>query len=368
MRKRISESELLGLNARRICIIKPSAFGDVVQALPLLPVLKERFRGAWVSWVVNRELTDLLSGHPDLDEVIPFNRRGSLRDWRSLLRKLRRREFDLVLDLQGLLRTAVMTAATRATTRIGLETARECSHLACHLTLSDTGRLVPAHARYWRVVEALGAGEFNRRTLVQVAASDRAWAERQLAALRSPLLVIHPGARWITKRWPVEKFAVVACKAMRMFGFSAVIVGSHAEEKAGAELEQMLGRFIPSRPVLNLTSQTSIKQLSCVLSAADVLLSSDSGPMHLAAGLGTPVLGIFTCTSSERSGPPGDQHEFVATELPCAASYKKRCPHRGTNHLACMDELTTDRACQAMARLVEKNGLGTLPGKQPDAA
>ena len=368
MRKRISESDLLSLHARRICVIKPSAFGDVVQALPLLPVLKERFRGAWVSWVINRELSDLVSGHPQLDEMIPFDRRGSLRSWRSLLRKLRRREFDLVFDLQGLLRTALMTTATRAALRIGLETAREGSQLACHLSLSDTGRLVPAHARYWRVAEAIGAGELKRRTLVQVASRDREWTDSQLAVLRTPLLAIHPGARWLTKRWPVEKFAVVACKAMRLFGFSAVIVGGPAEESTGAELEDMLRRFIPSRPVLNLTGQTSIKQLSCVLSAADVLLTSDSGPMHLASGVGTPVLGVFTCTSPERSGPPGDQHELISTELECAASYQKRCPHRGSQHMACMAELTTERACQAMARLVEKNGLGILPSRQPDAA
>jgi ADP-heptose:LPS heptosyltransferase len=89
------------------------------------------------------------------------------------------------------------------------------------------------------------------------------------------------------------------------------------------------------------------------LSGVDLLLSNDSGPMHLAAGLGTPVVSVFTCTSPVRSGPPGPQHALVATELPCAASYKKVCPHAGSGHMACFEELSVERVWRALARIVE---------------
>jgi heptosyltransferase I len=108
-------------------------------------------------------------------------------------------------------------------------------------------------------------------------------------------------------------------------------------------------------PRLTAMSQDMESAIAAVLSEADVLLTNDSGPMHLAAGLGTPVVGLFTCTSPERSGPPGERHELVSTTLSCAASYRKRCPHRGRRHMACLDELATDRVWRALVRVMEKN-------------
>lgn len=355
MFQRIAPSRLLKIEARRICIVKPSALGDVVQSLPLLPVLRERFPAARIAWVINRELTDVLSGHPHLDDVLPFDRRGRWNSWTRLWGELRRGRYDLVFDLQGLLRTGLMAAATRAPVRVGLETAREGAHLLANCTLPDSGKRVPAHLRYWRVAESIGMGDYRRQTFVKVSGTDRRWTRQQFQDLPGPVLAIHPGARWVTKRWPVEKFAVIAGKAMRRYGFSVVILGAAPERPIAEQLEGLLQRFAPARAVRNLAGRTTLKQLAGVLSTSQLLLTNDSGPMHLAAGLGTPVLGIFTCTNPERSGPPGDRHELVSTEVPCSASYKKRCPHRGKRHLACMDELSIARVAAAFDRLVEKN-------------
>ncbi|TXT16493.1 MAG: heptosyltransferase II, partial [Planctomycetota bacterium] len=122
-------------------------------------------------------------------------------------------------------------------------------------------------------------------------------------------------------------------------------------------LQTLLHGFVSRKTVLNLTGQTTLKQLSAILSKVDVVLTNDSGPMHLAAGLGASVLGVFTCTSPVISGPPGEQHELVSTQVACAASYKKKCPHSGRMHQCCMDELSTERVCSALARLVEKRQL-----------
>lgn len=360
MTARGAATRLGDVDARRICLIKPSAFGDVVQTLPLLPVLRERFPQASVSWVIQDGLADLLEGHPYLDEVIRVERRPSLHSWRGLLRRLKQARFDLVFDLQGLLRTAVMTAATRAPLRIGLETAREGSRLACHFLLPDTGRMVPAHLRYWRVAEALGMERFRRETVVPILSEDRDWARQRLEPISGPVLAVHPGARWPTKRWPADKFAVVAAKARRVFGLSPVIIGGRDELPFAGQLGHLLRRFLPSAPAMNLAGETSLRQLAAILEKADVLLSNDSGPMHLAAGLGTPVVGVFTCTDPRRSGPPGEEHELVSTAVFCAGSYKKRCPHRGHKHMACMEELAIERVWQGFVRLMEKRG-ATVP-------
>jgi lipopolysaccharide heptosyltransferase II len=354
MRQRFAASRLQYLDPRRICIIKPSALGDVVQTLPLLSAFRERFPQATLSWVINSSLADLLDGHPHLDQIIRFDRRGSSAAWMRLLGDLRLQEFDLVFDLQGLLRTAVMSLATRARVRVGLETAREGSQWACHTLIPDTGKHVPAHLRYWRVAETLGMGHLSRETIIPLRDADHAWGQQRLQELGSGILAVHPGAGWGTKRWPVEKFAVLAAKAARHFGSSTVVLGSPDERPLALQLENLVRRFVPPARVLNLAGQTSLKQLASVLSRADVLLTNDSGPMHLAAALGKPVVGVFTSTNPTRSGPPGNGHELIATQLPCGGCYKKRCRYSGKKHLACLDELSTDRVWNALAQTMQQ--------------
>src|SRR5579883_3426456 len=117
-----------GLHPERVCIIKPSSLGDIVHALPALTALRELWPDAKISWVVNRSLRGLLDGHPHLDEVIPFDRGfgpGSVATTARFLRNLRRARFDVVIDMQGLFRSAVMTAATGSPIRLGMDDARE---------------------------------------------------------------------------------------------------------------------------------------------------------------------------------------------------------------------------------------------------
>jgi len=357
VRRRTIEEPLEVIEPRRIAIIKPSALGDVVQTLPLLPALRKRFPGSWIAWVVQRELSDLVTGHPDLDQVLAIDRRPSWSAGRRFLGELRRQQFDLVLDLQGLLRSAVMTWTTGAKWRIGLETAREGAAYAVNITLPETGRTVPAHARYWRVAEALGVGDVRRRALVQVSVNDHHHARQLLRNLPRPIFAVQWGARWETKRWPLERMVDVAARAGNMWGASVVFVGGPGERNSCDAALRRLGEHSSSTTAINLAGRTSLKQLAAVLTQVDAVIANDSGPMHLAAELGTPVLGIFTCTSPVRSGPPGWAHEMVSTTAPCAASYHKECPFEGARHHACHVELTTERVWQGLVRLVDRNQL-----------
>lgn len=344
-------TRLANRTIRKICVIKPSALGDVVQSLPVLPVLRQRFPESHISWVINRELSDLLTGHSCLNELIPFDRQGGAGAWYTLLQRLRKSRFDLVFDLQGLFRTGIMTLATGAPIRIGLQTAREGSHLACHQLLPDSGIQVPAYRRAWRIAEELGLGELRSNTEIVIPDFDRVWAEKLRASLRGPLLVIQPGTRWQTKQWPLSQFAEVTRRAVEELGMSAIVVGSGGESSAAQELVELVQHVAPRSEIQSLAGQTTIKQLAALLQRADLVLSNDSGPLHLAAGLGTPVVGIFTCTSPIRSGPPpAPLRRMVATHLPCAASYCKRCPHQGSAHLACFEELSPDRVWQAVVQ------------------
>lgn len=356
----LAAEELRTLSPRRICLIKPSALGDVVQTLPLLPVLKAVYPDAEISWVVSRELRGLIDGHPDLAEVIPFHRKGSAGDWLSLFGTLMAGRFDLTIDLQGLLRSAAMTWATDAAVRVGMETAREGAHLSVNCTIPDSSRQVPAHARYWRLAEVLGQGHRSQRAQIVVSQDDEAWAEEQVSDLPGPVLAVHPGARWETKRWPVEKFAELTARAVRSWGAGVLILGSPAERPDADELARQLSRLEPSASIRNLAGRSTLKQLTALLQRADLAISNDSGPMHLAAGLGVPTLGIFTCTSSVLSGPPGPLHELVSTQVACAASYRKVCPNAGEQRMCCLQELAVERVWQGLQRLVERHQLASL--------
>lgn len=333
---------------QRICVIKPSAFGDVVQSLPLLNVLRARFPQSRISWVINRELTALIDDHPTQVEPIHFERRGGVSSWWRLLRELRAARFDLVFDLQGLLRTGLMMWATGSPMRIGLQTAREGSHFACHNLVPGTGRDVPAHQRCWRIAEELGMGHLLRRADLFTPEADLRWAQQLKTNFRGPMLVVHPGARWETKKWPIAHYAQVIREAIRTLGMNAVVVGSRDEAAAAAELVDVVQPGVPRGSVVNLAGQTSIRQLAALMQQADLVLSNDSGPMHLADAMGAPVVGIFTCTSPTRSGPPGPQHQLLAADVPCAASYCKTCPNSGRKHLACFRELTPERVSTAL--------------------
>jgi ADP-heptose:LPS heptosyltransferase len=169
-------------------------------------------------------------------------------------------------------------------------------------------------------------------------AADRLWAERALSGLRGSAVAIHPGARWMTKRWLPQHFAEIARRLIAEFDVDLVLVGGAAESAAARVIESVA----PHR-CLNLAGNTNLKQLAAVLERVRLLVTNDSGPLHLAAALGTRVAGLYTCTSPERARPYGPGHLVLATNLWCAASYLKNC-----SRLECMSDLTPDRVWPAL--------------------
>ncbi len=333
---RRSNIPLEELQPRRIALIKPSALGDIVHSLPVLTALRQRFPAARLAWIVNRVYAPLLQNHPDLNEILPFDRHGGKGFWSftKFLRHLRRQRFDLVIDLQGLLRTGVMTYATGAKRRIGLAGSRE----GARWFYSDVVPVADFHEthavdRYWRVVEALGAGQGAKCFHVPLAPEALAWAREMLRACPRPWLLAGVGARWRTKRWPPEHFGELLRRAQEQVGGTAVFVGGGEETPLAHQAARGL-----TGPGRVLTGRTTLPQLAAVLSLADVMVANDTGPLHLAVALGRPVVAPYTCTKVSRTGPYGQRERGVETRIWCHGSYFKQCPR-----LECMAELTPDR-------------------------
>jgi len=331
------------MNFSRTLIIKPSSMGDIVQALPVLTALKEAHPSARVSWLAERAFVGLLEGHPRLEEAIAFDRERFTRLGRSVsatleflafLKSLRKRRFTTVLDLQGLFRSAVAALATGAPNRVGFREARELAPLFYTSEVALPREEMHAVDRYLALVQHVGLAAPKATDHLPVSEAARSAARRRLeeAGLRkgAPYAILCAHARWETKQWPAERFAEVADRLHERTGARSVLVGGEAAVPAGRSIT---GRA-KSAP-LDLTNRTTLKELVAVIAGARVLVSNDSGPMHIAAAEGVPVVAIFGPTSARRTGPYGPGHRVLSGRAPCSPCYRRECLYAGGSLALC---------------------------------
>jgi len=333
----------------RILIVKLSSLGDVIHALPTLEALRSLYPQGHITWLVEEAQAPVLAGHPALDEVwpLPRLRPGTDRFWLDLrknlrmARRAREQPFDLVIDLQGLFKSAVWVALARSPRKLGYNRTRELSYLAL------TERLAPydpeAHAvwRYLNLARSLGAPAENPRFRLGLPLS----ADLSHLLPREtgqPLAILHPGARWPTKLWPAAHWARLADWLARDKGFRVVITGSSVDCGLAEEIVALT-----ETPPLNLAGRTTLPELAAVLQKAHLAVTTDTGPMHLAAALGTPVAALFGPTAPWRTGPFGEAHEVVRLELDCSPCFQRRCAEP-----RCLLELPVSQVQEAVEKIL----------------
>lgn len=310
-----------------IALVKLSSLGDVVHALPAAAALRAGLPGARVAWIVERREAAILRGNPVVDEILPADTRG----WRrartpagaaaalggvaELCRHLRAARFDVAIDLQGLLKSGLLTAATRAPLRIGFSAAH-CRERASALF---TNRHVspPPVARHvvercLALLEPLGvrAASVEFPLPVDLAAEARIDEFLMHAGLkaRGRLVVVNPGAGSADKRWPADRFAAVAERLTAEAGASVLVVWGPDELTLA---EAIAGGSGPGR--VRLAPATDLHELIALLRRASVVVGGDTGPVHLAAALGVPCVGLYGPTSVERNGPYGQSRRALAS-------------------------------------------------------
>ncbi len=326
---------------RRILLIKPSAIGDVVHALPVLNLLRRRWPDSHIAWVVTPACAGLLDGHPQLDEVIRFERQEFAKGWRSpsataallrFTRGLRRGEFDLVIDLQGLLRSGWLCAKTRAPVRIGFANARELAWI--FYTHRVPVERVEQHAvdRYLSVSEALGCG---REPVAFVFATTDADRARVAPSLPRRYAVLLPGANWATKRWPAENFSALVQPLRERLGLQSVLAGGASDVALASRI----------RADVNLVGRTNLRELVALLEGAELVIANDSGPMHIATALGRPLVTPYGPTNPIRTGPYRRPESVVRLDIPCSPCYSRQCSHQ-----SCLRWLSAD----AVLRMAEE--------------
>ncbi|HSV72799.1 MAG TPA: glycosyltransferase family 9 protein [Chthonomonadales bacterium] len=359
-------------NARRVLIVKLSALGDIVHALPVAAALRERFPHLEIDWVAEAPCSDILQGSPVLRTVHSIVRRkraerfrpAAITDFRELARRLRRERYDVALDLQGLTKSAVIAASSGASVRLGYDWLREA---APYLVRRVRRRPESLHIvdQLLDVARHLGARPESVRFPLHIAPEEEEAAASLLAsagvAADAPYLVVNPtdGGGGGYKGLPPAKLADVLDRVTDRTGLPWVMVGGPGD-RALAEETRARARAL----VADLVGRTSLKHLAAVIRGARLHLSGDTGSSHVAVAVGTPPVAVFSRSNPERVGPYGYARNVVHARHRCCERCRRMhdtAPINSTSKClgpppACLEAVTADAVVAAALQALAAGG------------
>ena len=345
-----------------ILIVKLSALGDVVQTIPAFEALRSHYPAAHISWLVEEGVAELLEYYPGLDEVYVCQRKSWLEKLRQpelwpvvsleiikFSRRLRSRYYDLIIDFQGLLKSAIWVGLARGGRKIGFDGTREGSWRFVNERLPPYDPDRHALDRYLDVAGYLGAEVGS--VLVHdpwTPAEEHQFNNRLSQVTRngeSPLVLCHPMSRWQTKLWPESNFARLAVEIVEKLHATVVFTGSAEDRETIAAVIRQAGLS----GLHNWAGTTNLRELAYLCKRATVVISTDSGPMHLAAVLGTPVVALFGPTAPWRTGPYGKIHRVIRANSDCSPCFQRTC-----DKVDCMSTIEVDEVFRAVVEQLDK--------------
>ncbi len=307
-------------------ILKPSSLGDVIQALPVLRMIRKHRPEAEVHWWLDSRLLPLLEGDPDLASVIPFERHrwSSPLHWNEAVRSIqsiRAHRFDWVIDLQSLARSAACAWLAGGEFTVGLEDTREGAHALYDVAVPRASYDTHAVDWYLKTLAPLGVPVDWDIDWLPVRPRVAQALQEKWHPEPGRWIAIQPGARWDTKRWPVDSFVEVVRRLAEKCGDAHfAVLGGMDDQDAG----RAIAAAAPGRS-LDLTGRTSLPEMIEWIRRCDLVLSNDTGPMHVGAALGRKVLAIFGPTDPRRTGPYGQIESVLQQKLPCVPCLSTRC-------------------------------------------
>ncbi len=338
---------------QRILIIKPSSIGDIIHSLPFLKAMKGLYPEAELYWLVNRGFEKILEGNPYLKGIIPFDRsiwredpKKGIQGFIEMVKEIRSMEFDMVFDLQGLFRSAMISFLTGSKERIGLKYSRELSSIFYTKRLGHSKNDNHAVARNLSMLKDLGASieEVEFPIIITEREKERM---KELLSFREEDIYIafNPFGGWSSKRWGFDKYIRLGnllCKE----GYKIVLLGGPKDIKEAKTIASSMER----EPIL-AAGKTDLKELSVLLTYVDLLVTNDTGPMHIAAAVGTPTVSIFGPTDPNRTGPYGNGHIVITADVECRPCFRKKC-----REMICMDHISIEDVMGAVKKIIDLNG------------
>ena len=329
----------------KVLIIKLSSIGDVVHTLPALYSLRKGFEkkgvNARIDWLVEEAASTILKGHPMIDNLIVV-KRGWLKNYsenKKTSALLAKEGYDMVIDFQGLLKSGVWVHLSRGKKRLGFSNARELSHFFLNEKLPAYDIEKHAVERYLELAAHAGGARWAVRFPMDTAAAKKSVeAKLKENGVEDGFFVLVPRARWATKMWSDEKFADLARRIIKKTSLTAVLAGGPGDRKGLEPLRESIGH-----KAVNMAGLTDLKELWAMAALSEFVVTLDSGPMHIAAASGAPVVALFGPTAPWRTGPWGAGHSIVRKGLECSPCFKKNCTEP-----RCMEGITVDEVMAAV--------------------
>ena len=334
------------MSDQRFLLIRLGSLGDIVHALPAAAALRDTFSDARIDWAVDRKWMRLLEGNPDLTEVISFDRK-SAGGVASAIRKLRGAEYTCAIDFQALYKSALISFASGAPQRIGFQSSYAREGFAA---LLYTDRFNPRGAHKVEhnltLAEQAGARVRARRFPLAIHAEDEERIARELSAHSlNEYFVLNPGGGWRSKCWPAERYGELHRRLSERYGWRGVVSFGPGEEMIARAVIEAAGKAPPVALALGLGP------LLALLQRAKFVVSADTGPLHIAAALRSPVIGLYGPTDPARNGPYSAGDAVVRNLRVSETTYG-----RGASYSPAMLSITVDQVFQAVERRL---GLGT---------
>lgn len=346
----------------KILIVKLSAIGDVIHTLPALCALRTHYPDAHITWLIEEAAADLVTGHRALDRVIisgrkrwlgelrGTNRKKAMSEMRFFWRELRDTRYDMIIDFQSLLKSAIPVWLAKGKRKIGFDRGmqhQEHSYLFLDERVAPVDMEIHALTRGLMLLEAIGVPSDKVIYDVPVSASDRLQLRTALSSSRVDgdrmIVAMNPVALWETKLWLNERFAQLADRLIDSYNVDIVFTGGTADRTTIDTIRSMM-----VNPAANLAGKTRLPMLAALYELSFCLVTTDTGPMHLAAAMQTPVVALFGPTAPWRTGPFGEGHRVVRTAPSCSPCFKRRCDQ---HQCRCMTDMSVDMVFSAIEAL-----------------
>ena len=343
-----------------ILIVKLSAIGDVIHTLPALNAIRKQYPKAHITWLVEEDASSLIEGHKALDRVLISKRkrwaknilsaswRPTLKEVYAFIKKLRDTEYDLIFDFHGLLKSGILIWLAKSERKIGYGRGmahQEYSYLFLNERIPPVGMDNHALMINMMMLKAVGIPADEIIYDLPISSADYRAAELLLRQhrinLSEPVVAINPVAKWETKLWSNRKFSELADRMVEQFNAQIIFTGSSSDRKIITDI--ISGMKHNSH---DFSGRTTLNTLAALYEKVDFLISTDTGPMHLSAAVGTPVVALFGPTAPWRTGPFGSIHKVIRADLKCSPCFKRTCDTK-----ECMEKISVDQVMDGINAL-----------------
>ncbi|MBW2325850.1 MAG: lipopolysaccharide heptosyltransferase II [Deltaproteobacteria bacterium] len=343
-----------------ILIVKLSAIGDVIHTLPALNAIRSHCPDAHIAWLVEEAAAPLVEGHEALDRVLVSKRKRWMRGLRTssffstlseiyrFIKTLRDTDYDMILDFQALLKSGVLIAIARGQRKIGFGKGlehMEHSYIFLNERIPAVDMEIHALSRGMMLIDALGIPSNTVEYKLPVSSYDHEKVDGLMRTYgmlgAKPLVAINPVAKWETKLWANKKFSQLADILIDRYDAKIVFTGGPED---GSTIQDIMAAM--KGHAVNLAGHTTLKMLAALYQKVDFVVSTDTGPMHMAAAVGIPVVALFGPTAPWRTGPFGTGHQIVRGGPECSPCFKREC-----KTIDCMEQISVQQVVDAIHKL-----------------